>query len=525
MCVKPRAAVGAEFELMQFIVFAAFAIVLSVPDEEGPPWATLTSPVWTWVGVIGQVVLAGAIGWVCTRLVKVKLEHEPAWLPSAQRRLARANTVIRGVVLVGLGASVYLTDWANLVRSWGLAKRIWGLDELVILAPFFAAIVASWMALYPADRAVRQVALELRLWASVPARPVWGLRSYLSFMLRQHVLIIAVPMALIMVANDFVHVYAQQIRGVARGVLWADQAVLVAIAGLVFLAAPVMLRYIWHTRVLPAGELRDRLERLCARIGLRYRRILIWESDGMVTNAAVMGLFSPVRYILLSDGLLEMMDDEKIEAVFGHEAGHIKHRHIQFYLLFAVLSMLIVGGIMELVMWAMHCWPGVFSHVPDVQGYLQVAAMALIVVIWVLGFGAVSRRFEWQADLFGARSVTPPADACDQPCFVHGTALDPEPGRRIRPICSTAARRFAEALHRIAVLNGIPLEARSWRHSSIANRVQLLKQYGYDPAAVARLERSVLVIKVLLLVGLVVGLAIAVWLYWPAPPRPPIRIG
>ena len=79
-------------------------------------------------------------------------------------------------------------------------------------------------------------------------------------------------------------------------------------------------------------------------MGLNYRRILIWESDGMVVNAAVMGLFRPVRYILLSDGLLEMMDDAKIEAVFGHEAGHVKCRHIEFYLLFAVLSMLIVGG-------------------------------------------------------------------------------------------------------------------------------------------------------------------------------------
>src|SRR5690606_775026 len=101
-----------------------------------------------------------------------------------------------------------------------------------------------------------------------------------------------------------------------------------------------------------AGELRERLEDLCRRIGLTYRRILIWESDGMVVNAAVMGLLRPVRYMLLSDGLLEMMDDRKIEAVFGHEAGHVKNRHIQYYLLVAVLSMLLVGGVAELLMLA-----------------------------------------------------------------------------------------------------------------------------------------------------------------------------
>jgi len=499
---------------MQFIVFAAFAIVLSVP-EAGPPWATLMSPVWAWAGAIGQVVLAGVVGAICTRSVKVKLEHEPAWLPSAQRRLARGNTIIRAVVLTGLAASVYLTRWVTLIRGW--EQPIWGLDEMLILLPFFPAVVVSWAALYPADRAVRRVALELRLWASAPARPVWGLRGYLSFMLRQHVLIIAVPMTLIVAANDFVSIHAPRIRAAAWGLPWADQALLVVIAGLIFLVAPVMLRHIWHTRLLPAGELRDRLERVCARAGLRYRRILIWESDGMVVNAAVMGLFSPVRYILLSDGLLEMMDDDQIEAVFGHEAGHVKHWHIQFYLLFAILSMLIVGGLTWLALQAMKQWPDILVYVPNYRDYLHVATMALIVVIWGLGFGAVSRRFEWQADLFGARSVTPPAELCDQPCFVHGTALaaspdPPPPG--VRPVCATAARRFADALHRIAVLNGIPAEAKSWRHSSIANRVQLLKQYGYDPSGVARLDRSVLLIKALLLIGTAVGLAIAPWLRW-----------
>ena len=38
-----------------------------------------------------------------------------------------------------------------------------------------------------------------------------------------------------------------------------------------------------------------------------------------------------VRYILLSDLLLERMDDEQIEAVFAHEVGHVVHRHMAWY--------------------------------------------------------------------------------------------------------------------------------------------------------------------------------------------------
>ncbi len=500
---------------MQLIVFAAFALVLSVP-ETGPPWETLRSPVLMWLVVAGQVIVPAIIGGVFARLVKGRLERSPSWLPSAQRLLVQGNVAVRAVLLGGFVASLYLTDFARRVNAWPAARRIWGLDEIVLLLPFFAAILASWVALYPADRAVRQVSLELRLWASAPARPVWGLLRFLGFMFRQHVLIIAVPMIPIVVANDFAFRYRRQI--VERtGLAWADQIVLVLIAALIFLLAPVMLRYVWHTSVLPPGELRDRLEELCRRIGLTYRRILIWKSDGMVVNAAVMGLVRPVRYILLSDGLLEMMDDRKIEAVFGHEAGHVKHRHIQYYLLFAILSMLLVGGMTEGSLALVERYrPDLLRGVEGrVYDYLQMIGMALIVLVWAVGFGVVSRRFEWQADLFGARSVTPEPRDCDQPCVVHGTAIDPPAGdARGSPVCASAATLFADALERIAILNGIPIDARSWRHSSIANRMHLLHAYARDPTVSARLERTITLIKVILLGGTIVGLAVGVWLFW-----------
>jgi len=115
--------------------------------------------------------------------------------------------------------------------------------------------------------------------------------------------------------------------------------------------------------------------------------------------------------------------------------------------------------------------------------------------------------------LFGAKTVTPTAEGCDQPCYVHGTADATVTNRGA--LCSTAANVFAEALYRIAVLNGIPVEARSWRHSSIANRMRLLQEYSHNPTTTLRLERAVIFIKILLLFGTVVGLGIGLWLYWP----------
>lgn len=504
---------------MQFVVFAAFAIVLSIPLE-GPAraWVLVRNPFWIFAAVAGHILAAWLAGAITTRRVRTKLEREAAWLPAAQRRLGRGHTLIRAVLLVTFAALVFLTDWLRLIRSWDGIAAVWGLDEIIAIAPFFVAILVSYVAVYPADRAVRQVAMELRLWASVPTRPPWGLRAFIKFMFRQNVLIIAVPMLPIMVANDFVQFYADRIRQAAFGIAWADQVVLVALAGLVFLVAPVMLRYIWHTRVLPDGELRRRLEGLCRRVGLKYRRILIWESDGMVVNAAVMGLLKPVRYILLSDGLLEMMDDAKIEAVFGHEAGHVKCRHIEFYLLFAVLSMLIVGGVMELIMLAAGKWPSFFDQIADLEAYLPVLATVLILLIWSLGFGAVSRQFELQADLFGARSVTPTVEACGLPCLVHrapAASADEKGPIAADGICASAAELFADALHRIAALNGIPVDAKSWRHSSIANRMAQLRDYAVRPGAAAWLDTKVLIIKGCLLGGTVVGLLVALLIYSP----------
>ncbi len=500
---------------MQFIVFVAFAVALSLPPD-GPPWPTISDPRATVAIVFGQVLAAGLVAAVFGAVVRRRLERQPAWLPGAQRRLGQANVALRFVLTAGLVAGAYGTDWSRWVRSIDWIRPLWGLDELLIISPFFVALIVAWIALYPADRGVRQVSLEHRLWLSEPARPVWSLGAYLAFMLRHHVLIIVVPMLPIVVANDAVshEHYGRAIR-MAAGIPWADQAVLVAVAGVVFLFAPVMLRYIWHTQRLPRGALRDRLEAICRHAGLTYRDILIWRSDGMVVNAAVMGLLRPVRYVLLSDGLLESMEDRQIEAVFGHEAGHVKHRHIEFYLLFAVLTMLVVGGVMEL---AIRWWPGLRADPRAARDYLQVAAMGMIVLLWGVAFGPVSRRFEWQADLFGARSVTPEPSGCDRPCTVHGTAL-PETAGTSGPLpaglCATAADLFAEALHRIAILNGIPPEARSWRHSSIANRIGLLRRYARDPAAMVRLERSVMAIKLVLALGTALGLVVAAWLYWP----------
>ena len=48
-------------------------------------------------------------------------------------------------------------------------------------------------------------------------------------------------------------------------------------------------------------------------------------------NACVTGILPRFRYVLLTDALIETMTPVEVAAVFGHEIGHIAHRHLLYF--------------------------------------------------------------------------------------------------------------------------------------------------------------------------------------------------
>jgi STE24 endopeptidase len=310
--------------------------------------------------------------------------------------------------------------------------------------------------------------------------------------------------------------------------------------------------------------LRDRLQTLCRQIDLRVQDILIWKSDGMMINAAVMGITGRLRYVLLSDALLATMSPKQVEAVFAHEAGHVRHHHIPHFLMFALAAWVVVAALMEgLALVAVRA-PGAGVSL----GTIQSAGIIGTLVVWGIGFGWVSRRFERQADLFGARCAAPQENDCQYPCSVHWRPSVRQSAEPLTPftdagslmnrnalaadgpgvqiincngveasgaggptvernresaappdqkgrVCATGAAIFASALERVAVLNGIPREERSWRHSSIASRIRFLLSLAADPSRTAQFERVVRRTQIaMLVIGL--GGSAASLVYWRA---------
>ena len=501
---------------MHLLTILAFAFVFWRAETSGQLILVPDQDVfWTLVVVLVQPALIGlTAAWVARRT---------AWLSSqcldsaepAQRFHHRATFALRLAIGAGFAAAVFLTRWPDWFAFERITPVLQIAGDTIVLTPFLANVLVLWVFSFPLEQTLRGGAERGSVGAVSPRGSSWRFSAYLDFHLRHYVLVVAVPMMLILFTANLTRGYESTLQDWS-GWVWTPEAILGVVAVGVFVVAPVLLRRIWRTTPLEAGPVRERLDLLCRRIGLRFREILVWKSDGLMINAAVMGVFAPVRYVLLSDALLSTMQPRQIEAVFGHEAGHVRHHHMQHFLVFAVVGWLGVAGIMEFLAW--------LATTSDAASSLSVLAVegvgvAATVVFWGVGFGWVSRRFERQADLFAARCATPAAPDCPMPCSVHPDnqrTLDGD-GR----VCATGAAIFASALDRVAVLNGIPHEERSWRHSSIGSRIRALMSMAGDPGRVARFERTVRWVKVVMLILAVVGAAACLY-YWMTVPEPAI---
>lgn len=461
------------------------------------------------------------------------------------RKLRRFNKVMfitRLFVPAWFGVALYALYWGETVESLWLPFAPRRTDPLSIAQfpsivlgtlPAFAAWVGLWWSQFPADRALREQNILLQVDSGLPVYPPPGLRQYLLANLRMQVLFTIVPILLILLVRD--------IAAVAYFAAWREpprQAIELAIslvaAGLVFLFAPEILRRVLHTQPLPDSPLRRRLEALCRRTGMRYRDILLWRTQNNMGNAAVMGLVPQVRYILLSDLLLERMDDEQIEAVFAHEVGHVVHSHMAWFVVFFIIFF---GGLLV---------AGEYLGGPLVDELkslgLPEAAMAPMSVVgmaagFLVLFGYLSRRFERQADVYAARTMEARRWEPPQPHLIpahaavalepagfpaHGAARQAVQGAVPAPASPAAshvghygATLFASALHRVAVINNIPLSPRrrrrglggrrvtslldevvdaanNWFHGSITHRMDYLRDLSADPALTTRFDRLML---------------------------------
>jgi STE24 endopeptidase len=434
---------------MQIVIIAAFIVVLAVPASG----EFRAGAAWSAGAVLAYLAITAGLGAVSTvaslRGLKTHKadEDKPVAGPAApwHERLA----ILQQFWLVaGLAGLIYIGIGDDLAQRADAGRIPLGADAILI-CPFVVAMLLGWLVEYPAYRALR-----LRRAAGAAPGQVLRLREFLSYNFRHHFLFVALPLGLIFLLRDCLHffVVAELVRVWPQDRIGAVvELASVAIAGGIFIISPMLIRLIWRTSSLAAGSLREELEAMCRALRLRYRDILVWNTSCSVANAAVMGLVGTFRYVLVSDALIAAMDRNSLKAVFAHEAGHIASRHILFMALFmAAVAMGSSALVAPLPEWL------------QANTYANVTFTCLIVAVYVLGFGWISRGFERQSDVIAAWVCS--ADLNDP-------AWPAKSGGRITP---QGANTFAFALSQVARMSGASINQRNWRHGSIASRINYL---------------------------------------------------
>ncbi|MGD8989505.1 MAG: M48 family metalloprotease [Syntrophobacterales bacterium] len=216
-------------------------------------------------------------------------------------------------------------------------------------------------------------------------------------------------------------------------------------------APPLVIR-LWSCKPLPPGSKRSLIEKFCQEQNFQVREIVLWPSSGGVfLTAGVMGLLRYFRYLLVTDGLLNILSDDELRAVLAHEMGHVKERHLFFYLIF-LLGYLILAYPLSTVSFLLVLTSDLPLILlgkgdPEYLTFISVLStlplLLLLVFYFRFLFGFFIRNFERQADL-----------------YVFGVMGRPFP--------------LISALEKVALYSGNIRDVPSWHHFSIKQRVDFL---------------------------------------------------
>jgi Zn-dependent protease with chaperone function len=373
-----------------------------------------------------------------------RLDHQ---FNSALTRQSVLAVVVFAVDIYGLNLSAFLTQVA-------LFRIFPTLQALLFVGLFVGYLAVVWACAYDLHRELyrtdisRKAYVRSNIALSVPVLLPWFLLSVVADLI--HALPFAAPGRLL-----------DSTTGQALYFLFF--LLLVAVAG------PAMIQKFWRCKPLEAGNHRSRIEALCRKADMQYAEILYWPIfGGRMITAGVMGLVKHFRYLLVTRALLRMLAPEEIDAVIAHEIGHVKRRHLLFYLFFFTGYLLLSFATFDLIVYTLlYSRPlyGLISGLGLNQATVTSVIFSLVMIALFLLyfrfiFGFFMRNFERQAD-----------------CFVYSLF------NSAAPLIST--------LQMIAQTSGQPPEKPNWHHFSISQRIDYLKRCEADKSWIVRQDRKI----------------------------------
>jgi len=423
------------------------------------------SPVYPWTIVGGFILAAVLARWGVVTTARIAATDRRRAAAFRHGAFSRIRIAYLGIYAY----QIFVGNWPGIVQHLGVGHWIL-VDEMIVLAPYGALLLLAWLGAVRADR-------------HISTRSSWTAAQFVAFQAR-NVLLPLGPIFVLLGIRDALNLLAASNPAVAAFMALysfvpaVNEGVTIVVLTLLFIAMPFIFRWAWRMKPLEAGPLRRRLEAFSQRVGFRTREILVWPTHRQIPNAAIIGLFPAARYVMMTDGLIEALDEDELESVFAHEVGHAAHHHLLQLLLLSVAYILVAPRLMALL--PSFLWSNAASAI--------VAQLGMMLLYWGGVFGWISWKFERQADVFGATTTATQRD-------------DPD------------GSSFISALERLAAITGTPREKSGWRHPSIASRTEYLHRYLTDPrlrVAQTRTRRGLQLALAVLVLGVVAWRAQAV---------------
>ncbi len=477
-----------------------------------------------------QAVLIAVMAWLMRAFAR-RLERPGGlvalgWAESLMVGVWWTSALWHVVAVLGLG-------WLDVIRR-AIGDRIL-IDEMLAGAPPVLAIVATWWAYYPIDRLLREAQIIRRLDEGAPIHAPPGRWAFVLMNVRHELLLILAPLTLLAAWSEATHAVLDRlaeagdgegVRGFISAWLERPAAVAEAHTGLqvlgmlaVFVLLPGAIGWLWDTTPIGPGPTRERLLDVCRAQRVRVRDLLLWRTRGSMATGALVGLVGRLRYVLLTDALVDALSDRQLEAVMAHEIGHVRRRHVPWLAATLLASVGVMSLLADGVLQALRIFAVGPPGPPGVvlRGVIEVAMLGLALATGLVVFGWVSRRFEWQADAFAVQHLSGLRPRAAGMAVQLGA-----PSAGPVTISSEAVDAMTSALAEVARLNHIPPEQFSWRHGSIQRRIDNLRRLVGKRAAglpIDSVAGGVKLLSVLGVLGLIAASALEWWWWGGGPGR------
>ena len=519
---------GRLLVLLPMVLWVVWLETTAGPTREVP-----VDPMAIALFLAGLVVLPLTVGWQALRNDRLLRQTSLGNTAAPPRRRPPVLMLLLGWHAMGL----WQLDWGRLVaNAVAPVARYSDLPGMLLACtPTLLAWIGLIAAEYPEFRRNRERQIVYDVEGGVEAAMPTPFVTWIKSSARTLAAFGLIPLAVLVLTRDAIGLIlwgvgvfnSPQPTGEVAESVSTFTAVLTAVV-----LGPIIIARALPTAPADDSALMQSLGEVAGEVGMHLPPVRLWRTDRSISNAFAVGFIPGLRCILLSDRLVGDLYPEQTQAVFAHELGHLKHKHVAWYVLFVVALVLLMAGP---VTWAIDWSLGDLLVAGGGQRpwwfeVLDISIAVAVIGTVLLGVGWLSRRFEREADIFAARAMqgryealhgikkTREVGAAGATVFAQSLAaavgrhsLHRRPGffeilrqpRRLPPDERSLPRRF-----RLAARTTVGGLATDFLHGSVWSRAHRLHQYASRPGDLARFRRFMLIVRVAILVigGLCAGL-------------------